>query len=81
MGQLDLAPKRPIYPPLELFRRLLLASGTSFDPGLEKALADRPSFRFFCGFGRDESTPEEVLLCHFRARWPCAVWQRRYSPN
>jgi len=37
------------------------------DPGLEEALLDRLSFRRFCGFGLDESTPDETTICRFRA--------------
>jgi transposase len=56
------------YPPLALFRALLLAQWYQlFDPGLEEALADRLSFRRFCGVGLDEGTPDETTLCRFRA--------------
>ena len=59
---------RPGYPPLALFRALLLAQWYQLsDPGLEEALADRLSFRRFCGFGLDDSTPDETTLCRFRA--------------
>ena len=59
---------RPGYPPLAMFRALLLAQWYQLsDPGLEEALADRLSFRRFCGFGLDESTPDETTLCRFRA--------------
>jgi IS5 family transposase len=58
---------RPGYPPLALFRALLLAQWYQLsDPGLEEALADRLSFRRFCGFGLDDSTPDETTLCRFR---------------
>ncbi|HZF75308.1 MAG TPA: transposase, partial [Acetobacteraceae bacterium] len=59
---------RPGYPPLALFRALLLAQWYQLsDPGLEEALADRLLFRRFCGFGRDDATPYETTLCRFRA--------------
>lgn len=59
---------RPGYPPLALFRALLLAQWYQLsDPGLEEALADRLSFRRFCGFGLDDGTPDETTLCRFRA--------------
>jgi IS5 family transposase len=59
---------RPGYPPLAMFRALLLAQWYQLsDPGLEEALADRLSFRRFCGFGLDEGTPDETTLCRFRA--------------
>ena len=59
---------RPGYLPLALFRALLLAQWYQLsDPGLEEALADRLSFRRFCGFGLDDGTPDETTLCRFRA--------------
>lgn len=59
---------RPGYPPLAMVRALLLAQWYQLsDPGLEEALADRLSFRRFCGFGLDEGTPDETTLCRFRA--------------
>ncbi|MCO6415531.1 transposase [Siccirubricoccus sp. KC 17139] len=58
---------RPGYPPLALFRALLLAQWYQLsDPGLEEALADQLSFRRFCGFGLDDGTPDETTLCRFR---------------
>jgi IS5 family transposase len=30
-------------------------------------MADRLSFRHFCGFGLDHGTPDETTLCRFRA--------------
>jgi IS5 family transposase len=58
--------RRP-YPPLSMFKALLLAQwyGLS-DPGLEEALSDRVSFRRFCGFAMDEATPDETTFCRFR---------------
>ncbi|MBW8270918.1 transposase, partial [Caldovatus aquaticus] len=59
---------RPGYPPLALFRALLLAQRCQLsDPGLEEALADRLSFRRFCGCGLDDGTPDATTLCRFRA--------------
>ena len=59
---------RPGYPPLALFRALLLAQWYQLsDPGLEEALADRLSFRRFCGLGLDDGTPDETTICRFRA--------------
>ena len=44
---------RPGYPPLALFRALLLAQWYQLsDPGLEEALADRLSFRRLPPCGR-----------------------------
>jgi IS5 family transposase len=58
---------RPPYPALCLFKALLLQQwyGLS-DPGLEEALSDRLSFRRFCGFALDASTPDETTICRFR---------------
>jgi transposase, IS5 family len=36
------------------------------DPGLEEALADRLSFRRFCGYGIGDPTPDETTICRFR---------------
>ncbi|MBX6386221.1 MAG: transposase [Microbispora sp.] len=50
------------------FKALLLAQWSRLsDPGLEEALADRLSFRRFCGFSLDDGTPDETTLCRFRA--------------
>lgn len=59
---------RPPYAPLAMTRALLLAQwyGLS-DPELADALADRLSFRRFCGFSLDEPTPDDTTLCRFRA--------------
>lgn len=58
---------RPPYRALAMFKALLLQQwyGLS-DPGLEEALGDRLSFRRFCGFALDETTPDETTLCRFR---------------
>lgn len=58
---------RPSYPPLVLFKALLLQQwyGLS-DPGLEEALSDRLSFRRFIGLGPDEGTPDHSTLSRFR---------------
>jgi transposase, IS5 family len=36
------------------------------DKGLEEALADRLSFRRFCGYTLEEATPDESTVCRFR---------------
>lgn len=56
------------YPALALFKALLLQQwyGLS-DPGLEEALADRLSFRRFCGFALADATPDETTFVRFRA--------------
>jgi len=58
---------RPSYPPLVMFKALLLAQwyGLS-DMGLEEALNDRLSFRRFAGLGLDGDTPDHTTLCRFR---------------
>jgi transposase, IS5 family len=58
---------RPAYPGLMMFRALLLAQWYQLsDPALEEALADRISFRRFCGFALDAVTPDETTICRFR---------------
>jgi IS5 family transposase len=58
---------RPPYPALAMLKALYLQSLYSLsDPGLEEALLDRLSFRRFCGFGLDQSTPDETTICRFR---------------
>jgi transposase, IS5 family len=60
-------PGRPSYPALAMFKALLLAQWYQLsDPALEEALADRISFRRFCGFALDVSTPDETTFCRFR---------------
>jgi transposase, IS5 family len=58
---------RPAYPPLAMFKALLLQSlyGLS-DAGLEEALADRLSFRRFVGLSLEEEVPDHTTLCRFR---------------
>lgn len=55
------------WPPLAMFKALLL--GTWYDLSdvkLAEALEDRASFRRFCGFARDEATPERTAFVRFR---------------
>jgi IS5 family transposase len=57
----------PGWPPLALFRALLLA--TWHDPSdvrLAEALDDRASFRRFCAFAAHEPTPERTAFVRFR---------------
>lgn len=57
----------PAWPPLALFKALLLATWYDLsDVALAEALADRASFRRFCGFSRDEATPERTSFVRFR---------------
>lgn len=56
------------WPPLALFRAMLLAVWHDLsDVKLADALADRASFRRFCGFSSSEPTPERTAFVRFRA--------------
>lgn len=59
---------RPSYPPLVLFKLLLLQSwyGLS-DPGMEEALGDRLSFRRFVGLGLEDRVPDHSTISRFRS--------------
>lgn len=55
------------WPPLAMFKALLLATWHDLsDVRLAEALEDRASFRRFCGFARDEATPERTAFVRFR---------------
>lgn len=55
------------WPPLALFRALLLAMWHDLsDMRLAEALDDRASFRRFCGFAAGEPTPERTAFVRFR---------------
>lgn len=59
---------RPPYLALPMVKALYLQALYDLsDPGLEEALTDRLSFRRFCGFALDDSTPDETTICRFRA--------------
>lgn len=60
-------PGHPGWPALVLFKGLLLQSlyGLS-DRELEEALADRLSFRRFCGLSLDAGVPDHTVLNRFR---------------
>ena len=62
------APKgEKAWPPLSMFKALLLATWYDLsDVMLAEALSDRTSFRRFCGFSRDEATPERTAFVRFR---------------
>jgi IS5 family transposase len=69
LGDLRAAPtgRRP-YPPLKMLKAIYLQALYDLsDPGLEAALLDRLSFRRFCGFALDETTPDETTILRFRA--------------
>jgi IS5 family transposase len=57
----------PSYPPLVMFKAILLQQWHALsDPELEAALADRISFRSFCGLALDDDTPDHVTIHRFR---------------
>lgn len=60
---------RPGYPPLLMFKALLLQSLYALsDAELEEALADRLSFRRFVGLSLTDAVPDHTTLCRFRLR-------------
>jgi IS5 family transposase len=65
----DDGPGRPAYPPLVMFKALLLQAlyGLS-DAELEEAIADRLSFRRFIGLTLEDAVPDHTTLCRFRNR-------------
>lgn len=58
---------RPAYPPLPMFKLLLLQRwyGLS-DPAAEEALKDRISFIRFTGFSLESTLPDYSTICRFR---------------
>jgi len=57
----------PAWPPLAMFKALLLAVWYDLsDIRLAAALDDRSSFRRFCGFSGTETTPERTAFVRFR---------------
>lgn len=57
----------PAWPPLALFKAMLLAVWYDLsDVKLAEALDDRSSFRRFCGFSASEATPERTAFVRFR---------------
>lgn len=63
------------WPPLALFRALLLATWHDLsDVRLAEALDDRASFRRFCGFAAHEATPSALPSSGSGASWSGAVW-------
>jgi transposase, IS5 family len=57
----------PAWPPLAMFRALLLSVWYDLsDVKLAEALDDRSSFRRFCGFAGSEPTPERTAFVRFR---------------
>lgn len=68
LGQVHSSAKgEPAWPPLAMFRALLLSVWYDLsDVKLAEALDDRASFRTFCGFSRTEATPERTAFVRFR---------------
>jgi IS5 family transposase len=59
----------PAWPPLALFKAMLLAVWHDLsDVRLAEALDDRASFRRFCGFSAHEPTPERTAFVRLRAQ-------------
>ncbi len=66
------------WPPLALFRGLLLATWHDLsDVRLADALDDRTSFRRFCGFAAHEPTPERTAFVRFRPNYAVEREPRR----
>ena len=68
LGQVHSSAKgEPAWPPLAMFKALLLSVWYDLsDVKLAEALDDRASFRTFCGFSRTEATPERTAFVRFR---------------
>lgn len=59
----------PAWPPIAMFRALLLSIWYDLsDVKLAEALDDRSSFRRFCGFSANEATPERTAFVSFSLR-------------
>ncbi len=57
----------PAWPPLSMFKALLLSIWYDLsDVKLAEALDDRASFRRFCGFSGSEATPERTAFVRYR---------------
>ena len=58
---------RPSYPPLMMFKALLLQRWYDLsDPALEEAIGDRLSFQRFLGLSFRDTVPDETTICRFR---------------
>lgn len=69
---------RPSYPPLTMFKALLLQTWYRLsDVELEEALADRLSFRRFVGLGLEDPTPDHSTVSRFRTAVAEAGLERR----
>lgn len=66
-GLYPAAKGEPAYPPLMMFKVLLLQRWYELsDPGMEEALADRLSFRHFAGLALEDATPDHSTIWRFR---------------
>jgi IS5 family transposase len=71
---------RPAYPPLTMFKALLLQQWYSLsDPQLEEALADRLSFRRFVGLGLEEDVPDYSTISRFRQQMSGALGAQAFA--
>ena len=65
--RLSSADGRPAYPPLPMFKLLLLQRWYNLsDPKMEEALNDRISFIRFSGFSIMSPLPDHSTICRFR---------------
>ena len=63
----DQGPGRPAYPPLLMFKVLLLQSLYGLSDGdTQEAVADRLSFRRFAGLALSDDVPDHTTICRFR---------------
>ncbi|MCA1443788.1 transposase [Ensifer sp. IC4062] len=81
LGVISSAAKgEPAWPPLALFRAMLLSVWYDLsDVKLAAALDDRASFRRFCGFSVSEPTPERTAFVRFRRTLSRMAWIRSCS--
>jgi transposase, IS5 family len=82
LGDVPAAAKgEPAWPPLALFKAMLLAVWYDLsDVKLAEALDDRASFRRFCGFSTQEATPERTAFVRLRNE-PRRIFRRLQLPS
>ena len=60
---------RPSYPPLVMFKALLLQQWFNLsDRDLSEAIADRLSFQSFLGLSLTDPVPDDTTFCRFRQK-------------
>lgn len=60
---------RPSYPPLVMFKALLLGQWYNLsDRDLSEAIADRLSFQSFLGLSLTDPVPDDTTFCRFRQK-------------